>query len=422
MPSSRRCAHLLGDSARRPALAYCLAWLQVAGANSVLPPWVRYRFPEIAPILTRLRQTPCGDEGCRYCREHHDPEANLERFFGFAGFREKPSTREGKSLQQDIVEAGMRNESLLAILPTGGGKSLCYQLPALVRNYRRGVLTIVISPLQALMKDQVDGLVRRTGTPFAAAALRPAHAAGAERCAAPIRLGDVAMLYVSPEQLRNRSFPRPSPSARSAAGCSTRPIVFPNGGTISGPTTFMPAGSSASSPKRQGERDSAHRLLHRHRQAGRERGNPRLFKNETGRELKLFRRRCRTREPVLSRCRPSPIEQVRADVHDLLSDRLPEGQPGQRHRLPRHPEAQRRSPRNSCEQRLEGRAFPRRSDAAGEKAHPGRIPGRATPGDLRHERLRHGHRQGRCSAGHPRRHAGLAGELPAGGRPRRAGR
>lgn len=61
----------------------------------------------------------------------------------------------------------MRDESLLAILPTGGGKSLCYQLPALVRNFRRGALTIVISPLQALMKDQVDGLMRRTNMPFA---------------------------------------------------------------------------------------------------------------------------------------------------------------------------------------------------------------------------------------------------------------
>jgi ATP-dependent DNA helicase RecQ len=64
------------------------------------------------------------------------------------------------SLQDDIVSAGIAGRSLLGILPTGGGKSLCYQLPALMRYYQTGALTIVISPLQALMKDQVDTLLR----------------------------------------------------------------------------------------------------------------------------------------------------------------------------------------------------------------------------------------------------------------------
>jgi ATP-dependent DNA helicase RecQ len=196
---------LLVDGVRKPALAYSFAWLQVAGANSVLPPWVRYRFPEIATILTRLRETPCGDKDCRYCLEQHNPEINLERFFGFTGFREKPSTPEGDSLQRAIAVNGMRSKPLLAILPTGGGKSVCYQLPALVRHRCRGLMTVVISPLQALMKDQVDNLMKMTGTPFAAAIsgllTPPERGEVLER----IRLGDVAILYIAPEQLRSRS-------------------------------------------------------------------------------------------------------------------------------------------------------------------------------------------------------------------------
>ena len=196
---------LLEDAVRRPALAYCLAWLQVSGANSVLPPWVRYRFPEIASILKKLRQTPCASPGCRYCREHHNPEINLERFFGFSGFREKPQTPEGKAFKGPLSLDRMRDSSLLAILPTGGGKSVCYQLPALVRHRCRGLLTVVISPLLALMKDQVDNLMRVTGTPFAAAVsglqTPPERGEVLER----VRLGDVAILYIAPEQLRSRS-------------------------------------------------------------------------------------------------------------------------------------------------------------------------------------------------------------------------
>ena len=69
----------------------------------------------------------------------------LAQVFGFASFR---------PMQADIVDAVTQGEDVLAILPTGGGKSLCFQLPALLRPG----LTVVISPLIALMRDQVRAL------------------------------------------------------------------------------------------------------------------------------------------------------------------------------------------------------------------------------------------------------------------------
>ena len=135
----------------------------------------------------------------------HNPVQQLQRFFGYPAYRATPATADGTSLQEAIVRFGMGDKPQLAILPTGGGKSLCYQIPALARNFRRGVLTIVISPLQALMKDQVDGLASKTGTMFAAAIYGmltpPERGEVLER----VRLGDIAILYVSPEQLRNKS-------------------------------------------------------------------------------------------------------------------------------------------------------------------------------------------------------------------------
>ena len=64
-------------------------------------------------------------------------------------------------MQQSIVEAALAGENLLGILPTGAGKSLCYQIPALSRYDKTGALTVVISPLVALMADQVAGLEAR---------------------------------------------------------------------------------------------------------------------------------------------------------------------------------------------------------------------------------------------------------------------
>jgi ATP-dependent DNA helicase RecQ len=193
------------DPDKRPALAYCLAWLRVAGHNSVLPPWVRHRFADVVPVLRELRDIPCDGPSCNWCRTVHNPVQQLQRFFGYPAYRATPAASDGSSLQEAIVRFGMSDRAQLAILPTGGGKSLCYQIPALARNFRRGLLTVVVSPLQALMKDQVDGLASKTGTMFAAAIYGmltpPERGEVLER----VRLGDIAILYVSPEQLRNKS-------------------------------------------------------------------------------------------------------------------------------------------------------------------------------------------------------------------------
>ncbi|HDQ4105115.1 TPA: RecQ family ATP-dependent DNA helicase [Pseudomonas aeruginosa] len=187
------------------SLAYALAWLRVSGGNSVLAPWVRYQFPEVGRLIAELRDTPCGQSSCGYCSTTHDPRHELRRYFApIEDFRTEP---DGRSLQHDVVLAGMRGQHVLAILATGGGKSLCYQLPALNRFHRNGSLTIIISPLQSLMKDQVDGLLARNVQ--CAATLNglltmPERAEVLEK----IQLGDVGILLVSPEQFRNKAFRR----------------------------------------------------------------------------------------------------------------------------------------------------------------------------------------------------------------------
>ncbi|OGR19923.1 MAG: hypothetical protein A2X81_02725 [Desulfobacterales bacterium GWB2_56_26] len=202
-----RIVEQLQDGTLDPApLAYVAAWLTVAGSNSVLPPWVRHRFPQVPVILHQLRDSPCESPHCAYCREHHEPLTVLRKYYGFEAFRPEPATAAGDSLQEAIVSAAARDATLFATLPTGGGKSLCYLLPALMRYQRRNLLTIVVSPLQALMKDQVDNFSRQTGTRMAAALSGMLTLPERGEVLEAVRLGDVGMLYISPEQLRNRSF------------------------------------------------------------------------------------------------------------------------------------------------------------------------------------------------------------------------
>ena len=188
-------------------LAYALAWLSVAGGNSVMPPWVRHQFPEAGELVRQLRDMTCGEASCDWCRERHDARKELKRWFGFDDFRPEPMDEDGRPMQRTIVEAAMAGEHVLGILPTGTGKSLCYQIPALSRYYKTGALTVVISPLVALMADQVAGLeAHGIGSCVAINGLlsMPERADALDR----VRLGDAGILIISPEQLRNRSLRR----------------------------------------------------------------------------------------------------------------------------------------------------------------------------------------------------------------------
>ena len=205
---SSRCHEVLSDPARQGwALAYALAWLSVAGGNSVMPPWVRHQFPEASVLVRRLRDTACNDPACAWCRERHDARKELARWFGFADFRPEPKDDAGRPMQRAIVEAAMTGESVLGILPTGTGKSLCYQIPALSRYDKTGALTVVISPLVALMADQVAGLEKQgIGSCVTVNGLlsMPERKEALDR----VRLGDAGILIVAPEQLRSRAVRR----------------------------------------------------------------------------------------------------------------------------------------------------------------------------------------------------------------------
>jgi ATP-dependent DNA helicase RecQ len=117
--------------------------------------------------------------------------APLRRYFGFSSFR---------PLQEEIIQDALAGRDVFALLPTGGGKSLCFQLPALVRPG----LTVVISPLIALMKDQVDALTA-SGVP--ATFLNSSLAAGESRPRLRgLHNGEYRLLYVAPERLMLSGF------------------------------------------------------------------------------------------------------------------------------------------------------------------------------------------------------------------------
>ena len=179
-------------------LAYALALVEANQRYSVLPRWLLHHYPAVEEVLFGLRNHFCGE--CVYCGQALDARAGLKRFFGYEAFR----LYDGQPLQEQAVQAAIRHESLLAIFPTGGGKSLTFQIPALISGEANKGLTVVISPLQSLMKDQVDNLERQGVT---AAVTINGLLDVIERQQALERVvnGTAALLYISPELLRSRT-------------------------------------------------------------------------------------------------------------------------------------------------------------------------------------------------------------------------
>ncbi len=115
----------------------------------------------------------------------------LKSYFGHSGFR---------PLQEEVVDAILNREDVLMILPTGGGKSLCYQLPTLLME---GV-TVVISPLLALMHDQVVALQANGIEAAMLSSMQDREES--DEIEAQLRRGEIKLLYVAPERLNNGYF------------------------------------------------------------------------------------------------------------------------------------------------------------------------------------------------------------------------
>ena len=115
----------------------------------------------------------------------------LQKYFGFTDFLEG---------QAEVIDSVLAEQNSVVVMPTGGGKSLCYQLPAMIIE---GV-TLVVSPLIALMKDQVDALVAKNiPTTFINSSLGYAQT---NKRLSEIRRGVYKLVYVAPERFRSQAF------------------------------------------------------------------------------------------------------------------------------------------------------------------------------------------------------------------------
>jgi len=180
-------------------LAYCLALINTNDFDSITPPWILRNFPQTQIVMKKLRNIPCKDM-CEYCSQRLDVKKSLKKFFGFENFREYA----GEPLQEYATEAAVDGQSILVVFPTGGGKSVAFQLPAFMSGENERGLTVVISPLQSLMKDQVDNL-EKEGTKRAVminGMLDPIERAKSiER----VSEGSAHLLYIAPESLRSNT-------------------------------------------------------------------------------------------------------------------------------------------------------------------------------------------------------------------------
>lgn len=196
-------ADLAGLIERNPvALSYAISLINCEDQQPVTPAWVANHVKEIEQVLVLLKHTSCAAE-CDYCRSSLNPKTALQRYFRYPQFRQY-----GKQpLQENAIRAAISGKSLLALFPTGGGKSLTFQLPALMAGQNTRGLTVIISPLQSLMKDQVDNLAKKEIVQ-AVTINGSLHITDRTESGKRVADGIASLLYISPESLRSASIER----------------------------------------------------------------------------------------------------------------------------------------------------------------------------------------------------------------------
>ena len=173
------------------------------------PPKIHFDYPSIQEKLNSLTFNRAN--------EIASLEQSALKYFGFEGFRRFPKFKSDDDLiesldevsQRDIIKAALQQEDILAVLPTGGGKTFTFWLPAIIKARRTRALTVVISPLQALMKDHIFNFNHKLAGLASAEALS-GYLTMPERRNIISRVinGSIDILYLAPESLRSKNIER----------------------------------------------------------------------------------------------------------------------------------------------------------------------------------------------------------------------
>lgn len=183
-------------------LAYILALLTPYIEIKSHPPKILFSYPDIVEIQKKL----CFDID----KANEDLSEFSKEVFGFGTFRSFPRLNAGilddpSISQREIIEASLRDESFLTILPTGGGKTFTFWLPAVLKAKSYKSLTVVISPLQALIEDHITSFNKKVAN-FKAVAIS-GFMSPLERSEAIEQVinGEADVLYIAPESLRSNT-------------------------------------------------------------------------------------------------------------------------------------------------------------------------------------------------------------------------
>ena len=306
-----------------------------------------------------------------------DPEGALRELFGFAGFRRG---------QREAVDAALAGRDVLVVMPTGSGKSLTYQLPALMRTD----LTVVVSPLVSLMQDQVEALARVA--PQRVALVNAQQDAATNRKAVERAVaGQVRLLYVAPERFASPGFLERVRHAKIGLLRRRRgPLRLAVGARL--PPGLLPPGRRRALARGRrhrrldGDRDAAGGRGHRHA-AGAARAGRRSRRASTARTSpspSCARRRRRRSTAASLRRSPSPTRCRRSSTPARARS------------------ATGSLPRLARELGVTVAQLPRRPAARRAGAGPAALHVRRGAGRGGDQRVRHGRRQGRRAHRVPR--------------------